>query len=188
MALGVRVVGGSGSRADAEDARTRAFEAVYREMLPRIYGYVLIRVRQDIALAEDLTQETMLAYARAHRDGVRIANPTAWLFGTARFKVIDHYRSRAATRDASISDEELETIASDDATELDRVIDRAHLIAALDQLPDIQRIAILLRHTEGLSGREIAALLGKSEHAVESLLTRGRRSLRQLLTEEEITR
>jgi RNA polymerase sigma-70 factor (ECF subfamily) len=188
MALGAQALGGIGSRADADDHRTRAFEAVYREMLPRIYGYILVRVRHDVALAEDLTQETMLAYARAHRDGVRIANPTAWLFGTARFKVVDHYRGRAATWEASVPAEELETIASDDADELDRVIDRERLIAALDQLPDTQRLAILLRYAEGLSGRETATLLGKSEHAVESLLVRGRRVLRHLLADEEITR
>jgi RNA polymerase sigma-70 factor (ECF subfamily) len=188
MALGARAVRGTDARAESDADRTRAFEAVYRGMLPRIYGYILIRVRHDAALAEDLTQETMLAYARAHRDGVRIANPTAWLFGTARFKVVDHYRGRSAQWETPIADEDLETIALDDAAELDRVIDRARLIAALDQLPDIQRLAILLRYAEGLSGRETATLLGKSEHAVESLLVRGRRVLRQLLTEEEIMR
>jgi RNA polymerase sigma-70 factor, ECF subfamily len=188
MALGAQALGGIGSRADADDHRTRAFEAVYREMLPRVYGYILVRVRHEVALAEDLTQETMLAYARADRDRVRIANPAAWLFGTARFKVVDHYRSRSAQWEVPIGEEEAESLASNAEDELDQVIDRARLIAALDQLPDIQRIAILLRHTEGLSGRETAALLGKSEHAVESLLTRGRRVLRHLLTEEEIMR
>jgi RNA polymerase sigma-70 factor (ECF subfamily) len=188
MALGVRALRGTDARAESDDRRTRAFDAVYQEMLPRIYGYILVRARQDVALAEDLTQETMLAFARAQRDGVRIASPTAWLFGTARFKVIDHYRSRAAAWEEPIADDQLETIASDDAAGIDQIIERAHLIAALDRLPDVQRLAILLRYTDGFSLRETAELLGKSEHAVESLLLRGRRTLRQLLSEEEIER
>src|SRR6476661_2332759 len=121
MALGVRALGRTGSRAAAADNRADAFDAVYREMLPRIYGYILVRVRQDVALAEDLTQETMLAFARAHRDGVRIANPTAWLFGTARFKVVDHYRARTAGWEEPIADEQLEAIGSDDADEVERI-------------------------------------------------------------------
>lgn len=186
MALGAHAVRGADARAGANNNQARAFDAVYREMLPRIYGYILVRVRQDIALAEDLTQETMLALARAHRDGVRIANPTAWLFGTARFKVVDHYRARTAGWEEPIADDErLEVIASD---EIERINERAHLIAALDRLPDLQRLAILLRYTDGFSLRETAELVGKSEHAVESMLLRGRRTLRQLLTEEEIVR
>lgn len=183
MALGAHAVRGADARVGADDNHTRAFDAVYREMLPRIYGYILVRVRQDVALAEDLTQETMLAFARAHRDGVRIANPTAWLFGTARFKVVDHYRARTAGWEEPIADDErLEVIASD---EIERINERAHLIAALDRLPDLQRLAILLRYTDGFSLRETAELIGKSEHAVESMLLRGRRTLRQLLSEEE---
>ena len=185
MALGAHALRGTDTRAESDDRRTREFDAIYREMLPRIYGYILVRVRQDVGLAEDLTQETLLAYARAHRDRVRIANPTAWLFGTARFKVIDHYRGRSPAWDLPIADEDLDTIASDESVEVDQIIERAHLISALDQLPDIQRLAILLRYTDGFSLRETAALLDKSEHAVESLLVRGRRALRQLLSDEE---
>jgi RNA polymerase sigma-70 factor (ECF subfamily) len=185
MALGAQAVQESGSRAETDDRPGREFEAVYREMLPRIYGYILVRVGHDVGLAEDLTQETMLAYARAQGDGVAIANPTAWLFGTARFKVIDHYRSHATGWAEQIPDGEIGEGASDGAAELERVIDRARLVDALNRLPAPQRLAILLRYTDGFSLRETAALLGKSEHATESLLLRGRRALRQLLSEGE---
>jgi RNA polymerase sigma-70 factor, ECF subfamily len=165
---------------------SRSREALFDDALPRIYGYILVRVGGDHAIAEDLTQETMLALARALSDAhPRIVDPIAWLFGTARFKVIDHYRSRSPAWELPITDEDLDTIASDKYAEVDQIIERAHLIEALDQLPDIQRLAILLRHTDGFSLRETAALLDKSEHAIESLLVRGRRALRQLLSDEE---
>lgn len=57
----------------------------------------------------------------------------------------------------------------------------ARLRAALDALPERQRGAIVLCHHEGLSQREAAAVLEVSEEALESLLARGRRSLRAML-------
>ncbi len=57
----------------------------------------------------------------------------------------------------------------------------ARLRAALDALPQRQRSAIILCHHEGLSQREAAAVLEISEEALESLLARGRRTLRAVL-------
>jgi len=171
---------------EGDELTSHFHEALFDDALPRIYGYILVRVGGNSAVAEDLTQETMLALARVLAGPhPRVADPIAWLFGTARFKVIDHYRGRSPAWELLIADEDLDTIASDESVEVDQIIERAHLIAALDQLPDIQRLTILLRYTDGFSLRETAALLDKSEHAVESLLVRGRRALRQLLSDEE---
>ena len=52
---------------------------------------------------------------------------------------------------------------------------------ALDQLPDRQRQAVVLRHLEGLGNPEIAAILDISTEAVESLTARGKRALARLL-------
>lgn len=57
----------------------------------------------------------------------------------------------------------------------------ARLRAALDALPERQRSAVILCHHEGLSQREAAAVLEVSEEALESLLARGRRTLRSTL-------
>lgn len=56
----------------------------------------------------------------------------------------------------------------------------AALFAAIDRLPDAQRTALLLKAMEGLPQQEIAAVMGVSEKAVESLLSRARATLRQL--------
>ena len=52
---------------------------------------------------------------------------------------------------------------------------------AIAQLPERQRAAVVFVHQEGLSNIETAALMEISVEAVESLLARGRRSLRKLL-------
>ena len=61
-----------------------------------------------------------------------------------------------------------------------RVMVRARvdaLQAALDSLPDRQRQAVVLRHIEGLTNPEIAAVMDVGVEAVESLTARGKRSL-----------
>ena len=62
------------------------------------------------------------------------------------------------------------------------VVTRVH--AALAQLPERQREAILLCHFQELGNIEAAAVLELSVEALESLLSRGRRRLRELLLEE----
>jgi RNA polymerase sigma-70 factor (ECF subfamily) len=56
------------------------------------------------------------------------------------------------------------------------------LQAALDQLPDRQRQAVILRHIEGLTNPEIAQILDVGVEAVESLTARGKRALTALLS------
>jgi RNA polymerase sigma-70 factor, ECF subfamily len=55
------------------------------------------------------------------------------------------------------------------------------LEAALASLPDRQRAAVVLRHIEGLTNPEIAAMLDVGVEAVESLTARGKRRLAELL-------
>jgi RNA polymerase sigma-70 factor (ECF subfamily) len=55
------------------------------------------------------------------------------------------------------------------------------LAAAIQQLPDRQRSAILLTYSEGLSNAEVAGILGTSVSAVETLLVRGKQNLRRAL-------
>jgi RNA polymerase sigma factor (sigma-70 family) len=58
----------------------------------------------------------------------------------------------------------------------------AALQEALDLLPDRQRQAVVLRHIEGLSNPEIAAVLAIGVEAVESLTARGKRALAAALS------
>ena len=162
-----------------EARRSDALATLIDDALPRIFGYILVRTGGDQTIAEDLTQETMLALARALEAGSpRIADPLAWLFGTARFKVIDHYRAREqAARHGSAWTAEIDELPGP-IDDFDRVLQRDELNAELARLPDNQRMALLLHYADGLSIAEVATALEKSAHAVESLLARGRRSIR----------
>jgi RNA polymerase sigma-70 factor (ECF subfamily) len=66
--------------------------------------------------------------------------------------------------------------------DLDCPLDRKrHIEAALAGLPERQRAAVVLVHYQGFSGREAASALDVSVEALESLLARARRTLRNTL-------
>jgi RNA polymerase sigma-70 factor (ECF subfamily) len=131
----------------------------------------------DPAEAEDVAQETFL---RLHRklasweggeDGL-----SSWLHRVAVNISIDRHRGPA--RPASLDD--IGEVA--EPAGLDGDLDRKrHVDAALADLPARQRAALVLVHYQGFSGREAASALDISVEALESLLARARRTLRNNL-------
>lgn len=157
------------------------FARFFDRTLPRVYGYFIARAGGDVATAEDLTQETYRAAIAALKKGPEIGDPERWLFGIARHRLIDHYR--AAARDSANTcalddeqppgdDRDLPPLRLHDQQVRDQVIE------CLDRLPPAQRAALVLHYLDGLPVREVADYLGRSEHATESLLARGRRSFK----------
>ncbi|HXY17057.1 MAG TPA: RNA polymerase sigma factor [Gaiellaceae bacterium] len=148
-----------------------AFRAFYDDALPRVYGYFLHRTGGSVSSAEELTQETFLAVVSELKKGRRVEAPIPWIYGIARHKLVHHYR-REERSEQPLPDEELlaDELPLDDASALVR----ENAVAALAAVPVSQRIALVLRHLDGLSVPEIAAELGRSVEAVESLLARGR--------------
>ena len=74
--------------------------------------------------------------------------------------------------------------ADGQASAADRMHDRARadaLQSALNQLPERQRQAVVLRHIKGLANPEIADIMDVTVEAVESLTSRGKRALSALL-------
>ena len=69
-----------------------------------------------------------------------------------------------------------DAVGADEALAIRRAVRRA-----MAGLPERQRAALVLVHFHGMTGRETAGALGVSEEAVESLLARARRRLRQEL-------
>jgi RNA polymerase sigma-70 factor, ECF subfamily len=164
--------------AGLEVANADALAGFFREALPGIYGYFLYRCGGSVPVAEDLTQETFLAAVAELKRGRRVDSPDAWLHGIARHKLIDHYRRTKRSARVKPVDAHVE-VAVPAVDEL-----QASTVAALARVPAAQRTALVLRHVDGFSVPEAAALLGRSVEAVESLLARGRVSLRRAYLEE----
>src|SRR5437867_1065658 len=149
--------------------------ALYQEYSDRILGYCLRRLpsREE---AEDAVQHTFLNAFRGLRQGVVPRSDAAWLFKIA--ENVCRERRRSAWRRGRIETvQDPEGLAGLAAAPQPSHDELAGLADALAELPPNQQRAILLREWQGLSYREIAAQLGLTEAAVETLLFRARRSL-----------
>ncbi len=146
-----------------------SFRRFYAVALPRVYGY-LVRRCGSVSVAEDLAQETFLAAVAELQKGRGVESPMAWVFGIARHKLLDHYRRHERQLALSVGVEP-------PVTAHEEIDDRT--LTALAAVPPAQRIALVLRHADGLSVPEVAAALGRSVEAVESLLSRGRAGFRR---------
>lgn len=153
----------------------------FRAAIPTVYGYLLHRCG-SVAVAEDLTQETFAAAVAAFQSGTPDATESRWLVGVARHKLVDHYRRQGRERDRLRSLVPTRRAPELEAWSQESLQDRTR--DALFRLPDAQRIALVLRYMDDLSVPETARLIGRTVHATESLLARGRDRLRQLMNEE----
>lgn len=173
----------------ADPDTAREIGQIFDRTLPRVYGYILIRVSGHTPTAEDLTSETYLAFTAswpARRDVV--PDPLAWLLTIARNKVIDYYRSQSS-RPVNIADwNTLPEPAPEIDVDLARIADQDELYRLLVPLNPEARIVLLLRYLDGFPVREIADLLGKSEHAIESILARAKRAIRTAVQNQETHR
>lgn len=158
-----------------------AFRAFYRRTLPQVYAYLLHRCGGIASVAEDLTQETFLALVSDIKRGKRVDDSPAWVIGIARHKLLDHFRREAREERKLALAWEADPV--DDAALLIEEPSRSRALAALASLAPSQRAAVALRYLDGLSVPEVAEALGRSVHAAESLLARGRDAFKRAYLE-----
>jgi RNA polymerase sigma factor (sigma-70 family) len=156
-----------------------SFEPFYRRHLGEIYRYVLRDVGNR-ADAEEVTQTAFLDAYRALRRGHEPEQPRAWMYGIAR----NAARRRHRTQSRRPREVALEVDLADRLVEAEEAQRLDAIRGALEGLRPSHREVVFLREVEGLSYREIARRMGLSLAAVETLLFRARRSLRELLEAE----
>jgi RNA polymerase sigma-70 factor, ECF subfamily len=160
----------------AQRLRTdRSFERLYRRHVGDVYRYAFA-VCRNAADAEDITQTTFLNAYRAAQTGQQPRSPKNWLLAIA------HNVMRQRFRQASRRPDEVELGDGMAATVPDEEGYRAEDIRrALGELAFNQRAALVMRELEGRSYGEIAEILSISVSAVETLIFRARRALREQL-------
>ncbi len=154
----------------------RGFERIYRRHVGDVYRYALA-VMRNTADAEDVTQTTFLNAYRAYMEkGNRPEKPQNWLIAIAHNVCRQRFR-QSARRPAEVSfEDDLAGTIPDDETPSGEDIRRA-----LSHLAFNQRAALVMRELEGRSYVEIAEILELSISAVETLIFRARRALREQL-------
>lgn len=160
-----------------KQGRVAAYEELFERYSGRLYGYIR-RLTGDSALAEDFAQEV---FVRAFRELRRLPGPvnfTAWAYRVATNLCHDHFR-RAARHEAAASELPIGRVEDAESAYLRREQSQ-RLEETLRHLPVDYRAALLLKYVEGLSYRQIAAVLLLSEGAVTALLHRARVEMRRL--------
>jgi RNA polymerase sigma factor (sigma-70 family) len=160
----------------AQRSTQRAFERVYKTHARDVYRYALA-VLGNQADAEDVTQTTFLNAYRAFERGERPRAPRNWLIAIAHNVCRQRFRQAARRPNEVAFEEDLAEaiVPSEDAPTA------ADLQRALGQLAFNQRAALVMRELEGRSYAEIAEALELSVSAVETLIFRARRALREQL-------
>ena len=157
----------------------RAYRVLVDRYLSAITRFAL-RTLGDRAEAEEVAQETFLRLWTAAADFEPHAQPKTWLYRIARNQCIDRIRKRRA-HGQEVELQEHEAGEDRPSALLLRKQIAAQVGEALATLPERQREAITLVHYEGLSSAEACEVLSVSAEALESLLARGRRALREQL-------
>jgi RNA polymerase sigma-70 factor, ECF subfamily len=148
--------------------------------------------------SSDLVQE---AYLKAHLNREKFEGNTEaqfvkWLKRIVENVVKDKCREHKAVKRDIRREQDLQRVVSESSVRLEKMVaaEKAapgqrleqherelQLAAALEQLPEDQRDAIILRHVHGLSLDQAAEQMGRSEKAVSDLVARARRTLCKIL-------
>lgn len=167
----------------AQQRDVAAFERLIglyeRTALAVAYGVV-----GDASESGDVVQE---AFVRAWQRLADLKDPqkfAAWLCGIVRNLAVDSRRRGRGARRCDSVEQAARNVVPDPAEELARREAHDQLAWAIAELDDMTRSIVALRYYDGLSSRQIGEIFGLAATAVDMRLSRARRQLRDLLTEQ----
>ena len=168
--------------ADAARRDPDAFAELYRRHVDRVYRYLLSRVG-NVQDAQDITAQTFTAALEGigHYNGQGVF--AAWLLGIARRKAADFFRGSRTVVSLDMVEEILIDPSSDSA---DDRLQMAEVVRAMRQLSPDRAEALALRVFGGLSAAEAGQIMGKGEDAINMLVHRAMRDLRERLVMREV--
>jgi RNA polymerase sigma factor (sigma-70 family) len=166
-----------------------AFEALVQRYQPRLLAFCrhMLGSQED---AEDVLQEVFTASFNAIRADDRPINARPWLYRIARNRCLNHLRRPRATGHDSMDIFERDGGITT-ADTVHRREEFRHIVADVQELPETQRTALLLREIDALSYDQIAEAMDTTVPSVKSLLVRARVALAEaaegrMLTCEEV--
>lgn len=183
----------------AQRGDRQAFGQIYQRHVARVYSFLLFRVRER-SVAEDLTQEVFIQALRSVDRFDWRGALAPWLLRIARNAVVDHWRRSARRPERPLSvveagdDEDGETRMDrtgdvGDAPSLEAIengIDRARVARAAERLTRLQQQVLSLRFAAGLTVRETAMVMNKSEGAIKNLQHHALRTLKRHLGDDGV--
>jgi RNA polymerase sigma-70 factor (ECF subfamily) len=160
-----------------------AFHLLLKQNLPMIHQYAS-RMLGNPAEAADVAQEVFIRFWQKSKsfDPTR-AKLSTWLHQIAHNLCMDYFRKQA--RLTGLEDREEPTSAMLES-DLDQEQRTQQMRTLISQLPERQRSALILCHFQGLSNKQAAKILDITAEALESLLSRARRTLKSTFKEQSL--
>jgi RNA polymerase sigma-70 factor (ECF subfamily) len=155
----------------------QAFRLLYRRHTPTLFGFVSRLLGRDSTEGEDLVQETWIRACKHLKQFRWQSKFSTWLLSIGLHVVLDYLR-RDKGRYASVEDQVTTVVCQEEDNEL-----RIDLERAIQMLPDLNRMVLVLHDIEGFTHQEIADRLGIPEGTTKSQLFRARRMIREWLSE-----
>lgn len=163
---------------------SEAFQAVLDAHMLPVYRFAY-SILKDVSAAEDVTQDTCMKLLKHAKDWNPSGKIRSWLFRIAHNLCIDEIRKRKPHVDIDVFAGELADGRDDAVTHITESEISKTIKDALFKIPVRQRTAIMLVHYSDNSNREAAETMGVSVDALESLLSRGRKTLKDLLSDHK---
>lgn len=160
-----------------------AFEALYDEVAPLVYG-TATKVLRDSHHAAEVTQEVLVEVWRSASTFNPLGGSVpAWVSTIAHRRAVDRVRAvhSQRERDERAGIENYEPPQDSVAEETEHNLERQLLQKCLDTLTDLQRSAVHSAYYDGLTYREVAERDGSALPTVKSRIRDGLRRLRQCL-------
>ena len=157
--------------------------ALFVKNSPQIRGFILSLV-PNIAIADDVLQETFLTVSSKADDFNRGTNFVAWACRIAKYKILEVSRRNNRTS-GMLSPETIEALcASDLGLQEWNEAELSALKLCIEKLPDHTQRAVRLRYANGHNATEVAKLLDWSVDSVYVILSRARQSLRKCIVSQ----
>ncbi len=169
---------------------SNAWAELYDRHIWEIYGYVFHLAGGNSSTTEDVVQATwMNALQGVSQFDSATDQVRGWLFAIARSQVALHYRRQRSgakvsceqDSDGSLVASQASDVSLEPLDELQRLELAQVVRASLLELSDSYRELLLAKYVERKTVSELASLHGKTEKAIEGLLSRARAELRNVL-------
>jgi len=171
----------------------KIFDTLYRDHVDLVYRFAH-RLCGEPEAAKDLVQETFLNAYRGFEKFRGDAQVSTWLYTIASRACLRMRRRRKGAPERELSLEEfiptsesefrlqipIDGLSPEEALQNKQLRDA--LDTAIDQLPKKYKMVLVLRDMEGLSAKEVGAIMGLNERAVKSRLHRARLFVRRQLS------
>lgn len=166
------------------NAVEQEFIKTYDQFADAIFRHCVFRI-SDREKAKDIAQGSFVRLWDYMSQGKEIENMRAFLYRIANNLIIDEYRKRKDESLDRMRDEEGFDVGFEPRHDIETKDEYARAQALLDRLPDKYREALVMRHIDGLSVKDIARLTHETENVISVRIHRAIEKLKSLSEQKQ---